>query len=293
MKKNKRKPSNNSRNFQTITLCFSTSLVLILIGLVVLSVLSARNLSNNLKENLSITLYLDKSLNDAQGQELAKDINKKKYSSEVKFVSKDEIIKMQEGELGVDPSDFVGSNPYSSEIELFLAAEYANTDSVSWIQDQLKKDERISDIQYQENLINQVNKTVEKVSIALIILAIVLTIISFSLINNTVRLGVYARRFAIRTMKLVGASWGFIRWPFLKNALNVGFISGIIACIVLGSGIYVVINAEPEAYKVLTTEVMIVTAIAMFVFGIIITFFCAYFSVNKFLKMKASDLYKI
>lgn len=293
MKKNKRKSSNNSRSFQTITLCFSTSLVLILIGLVVLSVLSARNLSNNLKENLSVTLYLDKSLNDAQGQELAKDLSKKTYTSEVKFVSKDEISKMSEKELGVDPSDFVGSNPYSSEIELYLSAEYANTDSVSWIQEQLKKDERVSDIQYQENLINQVNKTVNKISIALIILAIVLTIISFSLINNTVRLGVYARRFAIRTMKLVGASWGFIRWPFLKNALTVGFISGIVACIVLGSGIYAVFNAEPEAYKVITTEVMAITAVAMFVFGIIITFFCAYFSVNKFLKMKAGDLYKI
>lgn len=293
MKKNKRKPSNNSRSFQTITLCFSTSLVLILIGLVVLTVLSARNLSDNLKENLCVTLYLEKDLNDAQGQTLANELRNKKYSSEVNFVSKDEIIKMQEESLGADPTDFVGSNPFSSEIELYLAADYANTDSVIWIQDQLKKDERVSEIQYQENLIEQVNKTVNKISIALIILAAVLTVISFSLINNTVRLGVYARRFAIRTMKLVGASWGFIRWPFLKNALSVGFISAIIACLVLGFGIYFLYNAEPDATKIITFDVMAITAIAMFVFGIIITFCCAYLSVNKFLKMTAGELYKI
>ena len=293
MKKNKRKPSNNSRSFQTITLCFSTSLVLILIGLVVLTVLSARNLSDNLKENLSVTLYLDKALNDSQGQELANELRKKNYTSEVNFVSKDEIIKTQEDDLGIDPTDFLGSNPFSSEIELYLSADYANTDSVTWIQDQLKKDERVSDIQYQENLIDQVNKTVNKISIALIILAAVLTVISLSLINNTVRLGVYARRFAIRTMKLVGASWSFIRWPFLKNALSVGFVSSIIACIVLGLGISALFNQEPEAYKVITYEVMGITAITMFVFGILITFFCAYFSVNKFLKMTAGELYKI
>jgi len=293
MKKNKRKTSNNSRSFQTITLCFSTSLVLILIGLVVLTVLSARNLSDNLKENLSVTLYLEKDLNDAQGQTFANELRGKKYTSEVSFISKDEIIKMQEDDLGADPTDFVGSNPFSSEIELYLSAEYANTDSVTWIQDQLKKDKRVSDLQYQENLIDQVNNTVNKISLALIILAAVLTVISFSLINNTVRLGVYARRFAIRTMKLVGASWSFIRWPFLRNALFVGFLSAIIACLCLGTGIYLIFNAEPDAYKIITYEVMAITGIAVFVFGMIITFFCAYFSVNKFLKMTAGDLYKI
>lgn len=293
MKKKKQKPTNNSRSFQTITLCFSTSLVLILIGLVVLSVLTAKNLSDYVKENISITLYLNKSLTDSQGQAFTNEIRTKNYVSEVVFVSKEEISKEQTEELGADPTDFVGANPFSSEIDVHLAADYANNDSIVWIQDQLKKDERVQEVQYQENLIEQVNKTVKKLNIGLLVLAGILLVISFSLINNTVRLGVYARRFAIRTMKLVGASWSFIRWPFLKNALFIGFVSSIIACLVLGAGLYMLTVNEPDVLTVLTNEVIIITASVIFVFGMLITFFCAYFSVNKFLNMKAGDLYKI
>ncbi len=293
MKKNKRKPSNNSRSFQTITLIFSTSLVLILIGLVVTFVLSAHNLSNYVKENLSITLYLNKELPDAQGQAFANEVRKKTYISSVEFISKEQVTLEQEKELGADPADFVGSNPFSAEVDIRLNAEYANNDSVQWIATQLEKDERVQEVTYQENLIEQVNQMVNKINIALLILAAVLTVISFSLINNTVRLGVYARRFAIRTMKLVGASWSFIRWPFLKNALSAGFISSIIACIVLGIGYSVMTANEPEILNVLTLDVLMITAVAIFIFGMLITFCCSYFSVNKFLNMKASDLYKI
>ncbi|MCQ2254852.1 MAG: ABC transporter permease [Bacteroidaceae bacterium] len=293
MKKKRQKNTNNSRSFQTITLCFSTSLVLILIGLVVLSVLTAKNLSNYVKENISITLYLNKDLTDSQGKSFANDIRKKTYVADVSFVSKEEISKEQTEELGADPTDFVGANPFSSEIDIHLSADYANNDSISWIQEQLKKDERVQEVDYQENLIEQVNKTVNKLNIGLLILAAILTVISFSLINNTVRLGVYARRFAIRTMKLVGASWSFIRWPFLKNALVIGFISSIVACVVLGSALYMLTTSEPDVLTVLTNEVFFITAAVIFLFGMLITFLCSYFSVNKFLNMKAGDLYKI
>ena len=293
MKKNKHKSHNKSHSFQTMTLCFSTSLVLILIGLVVLSVLTARNLSHYVKENLSITLYLNKDLTDSQGKALTNEIRTKESVNNVRFVSKEAISKMQEKELGVDPQDFVGANPFSSEIDIYLEADYANNDSVGWIQEQLKQDERVQEVQYQENLIEQVNKTVNKLNIALLILAAVLTVISFSLINNTVRLGVYARRFAIRTMKLVGASWNFIRWPFLKRGLFIGFISSIIACLVLGGACSVLINNEPDARAVFTNDVQIITAAIIFVFGLLIPFLCSYLSVNKFLKMKAGELYKI
>lgn len=293
MKKNKHKNSNNSRSFQTITLIFSTSLVLILIGLVVTFVLTAHNLSNYVKENLSVTLYLNKDLSDSQGQSFANEVRNKTYVASVDFISKEQVIMEQEKELGADPSDFIGSNPFSAEVDIRLNADYANNDSVQWISNILKKDERVQEVTYQENLIEQVNQMVNKINIALLILAAVLTVISFSLINNTVRLGVYARRFAIRTMKLVGASWSFIRWPFLKNALGVGFISSIIACGVLGIGFSVMTANEPEILNVLTMDVLMITAAAIFIFGMIITFCCSYFSVNKFLNMKASDLYKI
>ena len=293
MQKNKRKSGNSSRSFHNITLAISTSLVLILVGIVVLSVITAHNLSNYVKENLCVTLYLNKDLTDSQAQGLALEMKKKKYVADMTFLSKEQVSKEQKKELGADPSDFIGSNPFSAEIELHLNAVYANNDSLQWIRKTLTKDERVSEVAFQENLIDQVNNTLSKINIGLLVLAGVLTIISFSLINNTVRLGVYARRFAIRTMKLVGASWSFIRWPFLRNALAVGFISSLIACCVLGGAVYLFASKEPDVRLVITDNALIITAGVILVFGMLITFFCAFLSVNKFLKMKASDLYKI
>ena len=124
-------------------------------------------------------------------------------------------------------------------------------------------------------------------------IAVLLAIVSFSLINNSVKLGIYARRFSIHTMKLVGASWGFIRRPFMKHAFFIGVCAALIAIIVLAVGLYVLYTYEPGVLAVITPQVMIITAVAVLVFGILITLLCSYFSVNMFLKMKAGELYKI
>ena len=151
----------------------------------------------------------------------------------------------------------------------------------------------VTDIDYKQDLIDTVNNTLGKIGLVLIILAALLTIVSFSLINNSVRLSVYARRFSIHTMKLVGASWGFIRKPFLKRSVLLGLLSAFIALVVLGIGMYALWVYEPDITIVLNWEVMTITACVVIVFGVVITLFCTYFSVNKFLKMKAGDLYKI
>ena len=138
-----------------------------------------------------------------------------------------------------------------------------------------------------------VNTFLQKISFVLLILAGLLTFVSFSLISNTVRLSIYARRFSIHTMKLVGASWGFIRRPFVWRSVAVGIVAALLAVIVLGCFVYALYTYEPEILTVVTPEVMAITALAVFLFGIIITAICASLSVNKFLKMKAGELYKI
>ena len=161
------------------------------------------------------------------------------------------------------------------------------------IRDRLQQYKKVSEIDYRQDLINSVNKTLRKISFVLLILAALLTVVSFSLINNTVRLSVYARRFSIHTMKLVGASWGFIREPFLKRAVGQGFVSALIALVILGSGVYGLYQYEPEMQKFLTWEELAITAGTVLLFGVLITTLCAWGSVNKFLRMKAGDLYKI
>jgi cell division transport system permease protein len=144
-----------------------------------------------------------------------------------------------------------------------------------------------------EDLMDKVNKNLNRVSIVLLVLAVLLTFVSFTLISNTVRLSVYARRFIIHTMKLVGASWGFIRRPFLKRAAVVGVIAAVLANAVLGAGIYAFSLKQPDMLDVVTWEVLAITAGAVFLFGIVITVLCAWLAVNKFLRMSAGELYKI
>jgi cell division transport system permease protein len=140
---------------------------------------------------------------------------------------------------------------------------------------------------------DSVNRNLTKVNLVLLALAVLLTFVSFSLINNTVRLSVYSRRFIIHTMKLVGASWGFIRKPFMKQALLVGVIAALIAIAVLGGCMYALYYYEPNIISIITWRELTITAVAVLLFGIIITAACSYISVNKFLRMSAGELYKI
>ena len=290
----KRRKSNQVRHgLQGVTLCISTALVLILLGMVVFSVLTARNLSAYVKENLTVTLMLAEDMTGPEAKVLCNNLKKRPYINHLTYISKEQALKEQTEAMGTDPSEFLGANPFVASIELQMKADYANNDSLRWIAAELKKYPKVSDITYQKDLVESVNRNLAKVSIVLLVIASLLTFVSFSLISNTVRLGVYARRFSIHTMKLVGASWGFIRRPFLGQAALIGVIAALMACAVLGSGIYAVYYYAPDMMAVITWQVIAITAATVLLFGILITVFSATISVNKFLKMKAGDLYKI
>jgi cell division transport system permease protein len=261
--------------------------------MVVFSVLSARNLSSYVKENLTITMILGEDMTTPEATLLVKDLYKKPYIHHLNFISKEQALKEQSKELGTDPSEFAGFNPFVGSIEVQLKSEYANTDSLKWISKQLRKNPKVTDLTYPQELMDSVNSNLKRINLVLLALAVLLTFVSFSLINNTVRLGVYARRFSIHTMKLVGASWGFIRKPFVRNAVLTGILAAVIADGVLAAGIYLLYTYEPQMLTVVTWDVMAITGGAVLLFGIIITTLCSYFSVNRFLKMKASELYKI
>lgn len=290
----KRSKARSRQGLQAVTLCISTALVLILLGVVVLSVLTARNTSAYVKENLVITMLLEQDMTTPEAKRLCTKLDKRPYIKHLQFVSKEQALREQTKALGSDPTEFTGGvNPFLASVELTLHADYANNDSLRWISAELRKYPKVSEITYQKDLVESVNRTLAKVSIALLVLAVLLTIVSFSLINNTVRLGIYARRFTIHTMKLVGASWGFIRRPFVRQAVGIGLLAALLACMALGGCVWALYNYEPDILTVLTWQVMAVTGATVFLFGIIITAFCAGISVNKFLRMKAGDLYKI
>ena len=290
----KKKKRNSKRvGLQVITLCISTSLVLILLGLVVFTGLTAHNLSNYVKENLTVTVMFDDNVSSQQARIACNALRRKSYVARLEYISREEALKEQKEALGTDPSEFIGENPFTSSAEIYLKADYANTDSLKWITAQLKSNRQISEVTYQQDLMDSVNSSLSKIMLVLIVIAGLLTFVSFTLISNTVRLSIYARRFTINTMKLVGASWSFIRAPFIRMGVIEGLLSAVIAVLALGGCFWGLYNFEPDIIDVVTPVTLAITCGAVILFGVIITTFCVYLSVNKYLRMRSNDMYRI
>ena len=288
-----KKYAGNRRGVQLVTLCISTAMVLVLLGLVVFSVQTSRNLSQWVKENLTVTVMLSDDVSVNGAKMLCRDLYHRPYSRNIDYISKEQALKEQTEAMGSDPSEFLGVNPFPATLELQLKSDYANRDSLKWIAKELQKNPKITDVAYQVDLMDSVNRNLTKLNLLLLGLAVLLTFVSFSLINNTVRLSVYSRRFLIHTMKLVGASWGFIRRPFMNQDLLIGVIAAIMAIAVLGGLFYGLYYYEPNIVAVISWRELAITAGAVLLFGIIITAACSYISVNRFLRMSAGELYKI
>lgn len=292
----KSKNKNNSVSYfdmQFITSSISTTLVLLLLGLVVFFVLAAHNLSIYVRENINFSVLISDDMKEADILKLQKRLDKEPFVKQTEYISKKQALKEQTEAMGTDPEEFLGYNPFTASIEIKLHSDYANSDSIAKIEKLIKKNTNIQEVLYQRELIDLVNENIRNISLVLLTLAVVLTLISFALINNTIRLVIYSKRFLIHTMKLVGASWGFIRRPFLRRNIWSGVLAGIMADAILMGAAYWLVSYEPELIRVITPEVMLLVSGSVLVFGIIITFLCAYLSINKYLRMKASTLYYI
>lgn len=292
----KNKNKNKSVSFfdmQFITSSISTTLVLLLLGLVVFFVLAAHNLSIYVWENINFSVLISDDMKETDILKLQKRLAKEPFVKETEYISKKQALKEQTEAMGTDPQEFLGYNPFTASIEIKLHSDYANSDSIAKIEKLIKKNNNIQEVLYQRELIDLVNENIRNISLVLLALAVVLTLISFALINNTIRLAIYSKRFLIHTMKLVGASWSFIRGPFLRRNIWSGVLAGIIADAILMGTAYWLVSYEPELIRVITPEVMLFVCGSVLAFGILITFLCAYLSINKYLRMKASTLYYI
>lgn len=280
-------------NMQFITSSISTMLVLLLLGMVVFFVLSANNLSTYVRENIGFTVLVSDDMKEPEVLKFQKVLNEKVYVKESVYISKEKALQEQTEAMGTDPAEFLGYNPFTASIEIKLNAEYANSDSIVWIEKEIMANKKVMEVSYPQDLLDSVNRNIRKVSMFLLGLAALLTLISFALINNTIRLAIYSKRFLIHTMKLVGASWGFIRRPFLFRNMWIGILSGVMADAVLMGMAYMLVKYEPQLIEIMTPASLLVVMVSVFVFGLVITSLCAYISINKYLRMKASALYYI
>lgn len=291
MRKGKRKRS--LTGMQVFTSCISTALVLILFGLVVFFVQVAHQLSNSVKEDLVVSVLLSDEAGEDAIQAYTREMQQKRYIKKLDYISKEQALKEHIQEMGTDPEEFLGSNPFSPSLEVHLKADYANSDSLSWITRDIKAQSIVLNVVYQKDLIDNLNNNLQKVSLVLLILAALLTFVSFGLINSTVKMSLYANRFLIHTMKLVGARWSFIRRPFLSRSFWIGLTSAILANGVLLTGIHLFLRYDPVLENIITLNIVLIMAGAVFLAGILLTLTSSYFSINKFLKMKAGELHEM
>lgn len=273
------------------TSIISISLVLFLIGLGSLLLLLSADLSVYVKENIRFSIVLNQDVKDAEIKRLQKNLDVAPYVKSTEYITKEQAIQDLSEELGEDPTEFLGFNPLLASLEVKLNYEYANADSIAMIESELKNFPQIKEVIYQRNLIEMVNQNVQRITTFLLILIAALLIISFALINNTIRLTVYSKRFLISTMKLVGANWSFIRRPFvLRNILN-GIIASVLAMGLLTLGLYYVQEEWHDIIRLSNLHYLPIIYGVILFFGIFITMISAYFSVNRYLRLKADDLY--
>ena len=279
-------------DMQFVTATISTTLVLLLLGMVLFFMLTARNLSVYVRENINFSLVLDDGMDNRTILRLQRSLEKQPFVKEMTYISKEDALKDYIREMGIDPRKFAGFNPLSASIEIRLKSAYANTDSIERIEKQLGQETHIKDIIYQQELIDAVNKNIGRISLLLLGLAALLLLISFALINNTIKLTIYAKRFLIHTMQLVGAGWGFIRRPFLWRNLWIGLFAGLVADAALWGLAGWLVTTEPGLVSVVTAEVMGLVAATVLVAGVLITTLCALLSINKYLRMRTEALYR-
>ena len=266
------------------------TLLLVLIGFVCLLVLNTRKLSDYVKENIGFTIVLQDDARDADVLRLQKNLDATSYIKSTRYITKDDAAKELQKELGEDFVDFLGFNPLLNSIEVKFYADYANTDSLTWIEQELKDYPQIKEVYYQKNLLHLVNENISKISLLILGIAAMLIIISVSLLNNTIRLMIYSKRMIIRTMSLVGATRGFIRMPFIINNIIQGFISSLLA---FGFLIWLISYTETEFGALISLQDFSVIAflfILIVVFSVLLTFLSTFFAVNRYLKMKSYEI---
>lgn len=278
-------------DMQFITSSISTTLVLLLLGLIVFFVLAAHNLSIYVRENINFSLLISDEMKEVDQLRLQKKLNQEDFVKETVYISKKQALREHSEAVGADPEEFLGYNPFTASIEIKLKSDYANSDSIAKIEKLLKGNTNIREVLYQRELLDAVNENIRNITFVLLVLAVIFTLISFALINNTIRLAIYSKRFLIYTMKLVGASWGFIRAPFLIRNIWSGLLAALLADAILMGTAYWLVSYVPELISVITPLVMLLVSLSVLLFGVVITFSCAYLSINKYLKMKTNTLY--
>lgn len=271
----------------------SITLVLFLLGVFVLFVMHARCLSNHVKENIGFEIVMNSNVKEANILRLQKELDAMPAVKSTEYITKEEAITRLSEDLGEDFLQWLGNeaNPLLPSIDVRFHADYANNDSIALVEKQLLENTDVKEVYYQKSLVDLINHNVNRIATVLMIVSAVLLVIAIALIRNTIRLSIYAKRFLVRSMQLVGATESFIRRPFLRSGVSQGFIGGVLADLMLVGILYGVSRRVPDITLIQDKTVLVVVFVGIVILGVILAWLSTRAALDKFLKANLDKLY--
>ena len=291
MKTSKNKTLNRRILSSSTSVVISLSLVLFVVGLLGLVLINAQKLSDYVKENIGFTIMLKDGVNEIETLKFQKILDASDFAKSTSFTTKEQATADLKTDLGEDFVEFLGYSPLLASIDVKLNAEYGNTDSLQIITNELSENANVFEVYYQKDLIDKLNSNVNRLSFFLLIFCVLLFFIAFALINNTIRLSVYSKRFLIRTMRLVGATNSFIQKPFLSKGIYQGIYSSLFAIFMLIGAIQLVQGDTANMLNIDDLKIIGIVFLLILASGLVISIFSIFFAVRKFIKLNENELY--
>lgn len=274
-----------------LSVIISISLVLFVLGVFGLLVLNAKVIANKVKEDFAITVLLNNDAPEVEVRQFQKSLELSPYVKNTEYISKDEAAEELKVELEEDFMDFLGYNPLLNSIEIRLNAQYVNEEQITALEQEYNQQSFVNEVVYDKPLIQKMNENIERIGLFLLGGGVLLALIAIALINSSIRLSIYSRRFLIKTMQLVGATKNFIRKPFIWRSLRHGFYGSLVACLLLGLVIYYISRQVPDFGELQSILKLSLLFAGIFIGGLLISMSCTFFALRKYLKLTTDQLY--
>jgi len=275
-----------------ISTVFGIAMVLLMIGLLGLILVHANNLSRYVKENIVLNIFVDEGAHETDVLQLQKQLDANPIVKQTQYVSKELAARNLQKDLGEDFVKFLGYNPLSQSLDVYLKADYANNASIEKFKAELLKNPLIKEVKYQQSLVDQMNQNLTSISLVILAFAAIFVLLSVALINNTIRLAIYSQRFLIKSMQLVGATKGFIRKPFILYGIWHGILGAMIAIVILMGMLYLAVKQIPDLVILQNYSEFGLVFLIVMGLGIFISGFSTFLAVNKYLRLKIYNLYR-
>lgn len=283
--------SKSKAHTSNISTVVGIALVLFMLGSLLFVILNAKKLSDHVKESFRVQVFLNEDAKEADILKFQKLLEAEPFIAATNYITKEEAVMMMEEEIGENFVEFLGFNPLQASLDVHLEAEYAHSDSLIWIEQSILANPRVKEVVYQPDLIDLVNQNIRKISMVVLGFSLLLLIIAIALINNTIRLAVFSKRFIIRSMQLVGATRGFIMRPFIWQGIVNGIWAAILALLLIIGVLYFVKNELPELMNIQDIKSLIELFGLVVLLGIFISVISTIFAVNKYIRSDLDKLY--